>query len=424
MHRVRNMSRGSDLNGEPNDDMNLLERYIFKRAAIATLAVLLALAGVVWIVQALGKIDIITTQGQSLKSYFMLTTLVIPMLFLAVIPVALLLGTVFTVNTLNGNSELVVMNASGASNRIIVKPFLVLALICSLFTGFVGHFVIAWSLTALKDYTREMKADLVSLIIKEGEFNTVEDGITFHIADRLPDGRLGGILISDQREEGKRLTYLAREGVLSRSNDEAILLLRDGEIHQKNAGQSSASVIRYESYAFDLNSLSGREAGGGGTPRPKERITPELLFPDPDDKYLKEHPELFTSEIHQRFSEMLWPFAYVIVMLAFCGQARSSRQNYGSAVGMGMISLVVLRGLAFGAASTIKADESAAVWLYVLPLAAIGFGGTYLYQNRLVAMPVRLQPVWDRWSMAVSEMHERNMHRYLAFRRRLAGVGA
>ena len=88
--------------------MKLIERYIFKKAGIATLAILLSLAGVVWIVQALGKIDIITAQGQSLQAYFMLTTLVIPMLFLAVIPVALLLATVATVNALNSNSELVV----------------------------------------------------------------------------------------------------------------------------------------------------------------------------------------------------------------------------------------------------------------------------------------------------------------------------
>ncbi len=402
--------------------MNLLERYILQKAGIATLAVLLCLAGVVWIVQALGKIDIVTSEGQSLQAYFMLTTLVIPMLFLAVIPVALLLGTVHTINTLNANSELVVINASGASSRLIVKPFIILALLCSLFTGFVGHFVIAWSLTELKAYSKERKADLVSLVIKEGEFNTIEDGMTFHIADRLPDGRLGGILISDQRETELTLTYLAREGILYRNGEDALLLLKNGEIHQREAGQKSPSVIRYDSYAFDLNTLAGQT--DGFTRRPKERTTLELLSPDPDDKYLKHKPELFTSEIHQRFSEMLWPFAYVVVILAFCGQARSSRQSYGSAVGSGMIFLLFARGLAFGAASSIKSNEAAAIWLYILPLASIGFGSVYLFQNRLVSIPKWMEPGYNWFTTAVEAMHARNIERYVAFRRRLAGVQA
>ncbi len=80
---------------------------------------------------------------------------------------------------------------------------------------------------------------------------------------------------------------------------------------------------------------------------------------------------------------MLWPFAYVMVILAFCGQARSSRQGYGSAIGTGMMVLLVARGFAFSAASSIKANESMAVLLYVIPLCAMVWSSYYLYNNRL-----------------------------------------
>ena len=402
--------------------MKLIERYIFRKAGIATLAILLSLAGVVWIVQALGQIDIITAKGQSLQSYFMATTLVIPMLFLAVIPVALLLGTVATVNTLNSNSELVVVNASGASNRVVLKPFLVLALICSLFTGFVGHFVIAWSLTSLKAYKREMAADLVSILVKEGDFTEVEKGLTIHIAQRLPDGRLGGILISDDRTPEQQQIFMARDGALARTGEEAILYLRDGEILQKDLSDNSSSVIRYDSYAFDLDTLSAKDTSF--KQRPKERITPELLFPDPDDSYYKKQPELYTSEIHQRFSEMLWPFAYVMVILAFCGQARSSRQGYGSAIGTGMVLLLVLRGFAFSAASSIKANETMAIFLYIIPLSAMAYASYYLYQNRQIGVPRRLQPVLERASLRTEAWLKAQNERYLAWRRKLAGVAS
>ena len=164
--------------------MNLIERYIFRRAGIATLATLGSLAGVVWIIQALKELDVFTTKGQTILTYLTLTTLAIPMLILAVIPIALLLATVYAVNTMNANSELVVVNASGASNWVLVKPLIVLALLCSLFTGLVGHFVSPWSLLSLKVFTTQMRADLVSVLVREGQFSKIEDGLIFHVARR------------------------------------------------------------------------------------------------------------------------------------------------------------------------------------------------------------------------------------------------
>ncbi|MCB1429049.1 MAG: LptF/LptG family permease, partial [Nitratireductor sp.] len=183
--------------------MKLIERYIFKRAGAAALITLGSLAGVVWIIQALKELDVITNKGQTIIAYLALTTLAIPMLLLAVIPIGLLLATVFTVNTMNGNSELVVVNASGASSWVLAKPLLILALICSLFTGLVGHFVSPWSLVTLKVFATEMRADLVSILVREGEFTKIEDGLVFHVAKREAGGVLSGILISDEREAGK-----------------------------------------------------------------------------------------------------------------------------------------------------------------------------------------------------------------------------
>ena len=93
---------------------NLIERYIFRRAMLATLLTLGSLAGVVWIVQALRRLDVVTSKGGAILAYLQLTTFAVPMLILAIIPIALFVATIFVINSLNSNSELVVINASGA----------------------------------------------------------------------------------------------------------------------------------------------------------------------------------------------------------------------------------------------------------------------------------------------------------------------
>jgi lipopolysaccharide export system permease protein len=402
--------------------MNLIERYIFWRAGIAATITLGSLVGVVWIIQALKELDVITTQGQTIFTYLALTTLVIPMLVLAVIPIALLLATIFTVNSLNANSELVVVNASGASSWIMAKPLLILALLCSLITGMVGHFISPWSLTALKIFATEMRADLVQVIVREGTFNTIEEGVVFHVAKREAGGILSGILISDEREPGRSIIFTAERGFVRRGDDGAVLMLREGEIQQRNADEKRVTIIRYDSYLFDLSTFAAKISLG--KIRPKERTTPELFNPDPDDPYYKHRPGLFRSQIHERFSEMLWPFAYVLLMLAFAGHARSNRQSHGSAIGAAMVIITLLRGLGFSAVSSTKGDE-AVVWLvYALPLAGILLGAYLVFANRPVMLPRGMQTRVDNWGLAVSRRTDEFASRYLQWRRRIAGASA
>ncbi len=402
--------------------MKLIERYIFKRAGVAALVTLGSLAGVVWIIQALKELDVITTKGQTIIAYLALTTLAIPMLLLAVIPIALLLATVFTVNTMNSNSELVVVNASGASNWVLAKPLLVLALLCSIFTGIVGHFVSPWSLLTLKIFATEMRADLVQVIIRDGTFTKVENGLVFHVARREPGGVLSGILISDEREAGKSILFTAAKGFVSREGENAYLLLKDGEIQQRDAEGGNLTVIRYESYLFDLSTFAAKIEIGDI--RPKERTTPQLLNPDPDDRYYREKPGLYRAQLHERFSEMLWPFAYVLVMLAFAGHARSNRQSHGSAIGAGMLVATLLRGLAFSALSATKSDPAMVFFVYALPLAAIAGGTWMLVRGQPVALPHKVQARIDEASLALQRQASEFGQRYIAWRRRLAGVRA
>jgi lipopolysaccharide export system permease protein len=402
--------------------MNLLERYVFKRAGAAALITLGSLAGVVWIIQALRELDIVTTQGQTVIAYLALTTLVIPMLLLAVIPIALLLATVYTINTLNSNSELVVINSSGASSWVLAKPLLVLALICSLFTGIVGHWVSPWSLLTLKVFATELRADLVQVMIREGTFTRVENGLYFHVAKRESGGTLSGIMISDEREPGKSIIFTASKGIVSRDGDRAFLLLKDGEIQQRNADSEAMTVIRYDSYLFDLSTFAAKI--DIGDTRPKERTTPELLNPDPNDRYFRERPGLYRAQIHERFSEMIWPFTYVLVILAFAGHARSNRQGHGSAIGAGMLTAAFLRGLAFSAVSSMKSDPSAVILVYALPVAGIVISIWFLATGRPVALPRPAQARIDTTLAKTQARFAEVGQRYLALRRRIAGVRA
>ncbi|MDJ0613482.1 MAG: LptF/LptG family permease [Rhizobiaceae bacterium] len=402
--------------------MKLIERYIFGKALYASLIILGALVGVVWIVQALREIDIIASNGQTILTYFTITIMLVPNIALAIVPVALMLSAIHTINGMNSNSELVVVTASGCSNWTIAKPLLVLALICSLITGLVAHLISPYSLQHVKKLVTEMRADLVSVVLQEGSFNSIGNGLTFHVAERGASGLLKGILISDDREEDSSAIFSAKEGVVVRTPAGSFLTLKDGEIQQTSKKDGSVTLIKYQSYAFDLSSFSGNKQAGAL--RPKERPTWELFNPDPDDKIYQARPNRFGQEIHERFSEMLWPFANIFIILAFSGQARSSRQSFASAITSAAIVLVVARAMGFSAVTALKTDPAAVIYVYALPLSCIAFGAYFVFSNKPAELPKSAGDRIDRLTGNLSEFFSRYFEAYKQFRRRLAGVKA
>lgn len=402
--------------------MSLIERYIFRKAASATLIILGSLAGVVWIVQALKGIDIINSNGQSILSYLQLTTLAVPNLLVAIIPVALLLSTISAINSMNSNTELVVVTASGCSNWTIAKPLIILALICTLFTGLVGHIISPLSLIKLKAYVSERRADLVSILIQEGSFNKIGDGLTFHVSKREPGGILSGILISDERDKDASIIYSAKQGILSRTEQGSYLQLNDGEIQQTNRKDDTVTLINYQSYLFDLSSFSGNQSEKKGDLKAKERTTFELFNPDPNDGFYQKNPGRYRSQIHERFSEMLWPFAYVFMILAFAGQARSNRQSFSSSITAATISVVIARGTGFSAVNALKTDPTAIYLVYILPCACIAFGAWFIITNRPATLPKVMIDRMDKNNAYILNKFQALSEQYLLFRRRLAGV--
>ncbi len=67
--------------------------------------------------------------------------------------------------------------------------------------------------------------------------------------------------------------------------------------------------------------------------KPRERSTPQLLFPDEKELYYTIQAGRFRAELHDRLSAWLFPLALMFIAFAALGDARTTRQGRGTAVG-------------------------------------------------------------------------------------------
>jgi lipopolysaccharide export system permease protein len=374
--------------------MSTFGRYLFRQVAGSLLLILLSLSGVVWIALALRQLNLVTTQGQDAWAFLIMTTLALPNLMALIAPIALLIAAIHTLNRLNGDSELIVLTASGATVWTVARPLILLALIVSLAVSFVNHVGMPWSLRMLREYVIQVRTDLISQVLQPGQFSSPERDLTFHIRDRTYDGELLGILMQDSRDKKQLMSYLAERGALVKQADSTFLVMTNGHIVRQSDTGEPPQIVTFESYAIDLNRFEPKSDGGGLKPR--ERYFSELAYPDAKDPYYRHQPGQFRAEFHERLSNPLYPIAFVMIAVAFAGQARSTRQRRVEAVVFAFLLAAAIRlgGLAGNNLVVIRA--SAVPLLYLLPLLGIVLAGVMV---RLNARPRGGPGVSDRLVM-------------------------
>jgi lipopolysaccharide export system permease protein len=361
--------------------MGLLSRYVFRQTAGALLLILISLTGVTWIAIALRQLELMTTQGQDVMRFLGMTTLAIPGLLAFIAPVALLIASIHVLNKLNGDSELIVMTAGGMPVWSLLKPLGLLALLVSLSVAAVNHVAGPWSQRKLKDLVVQVRTDFMSQVLQPWRFSSPEAKLTVHIRDRAANGDLLGLLLHDARDPKQIVTYLAERGQIIKQGTAVFLRMEKGHVLRQLDNEPAPQIISFQSYPVDMNRLEQR-VDTVQVLRPRERFTHELLRPDKNDPQYKANPARFTSELHERLSNPLYAFAFVLIVVACMGQAQTTRSNRMQAIVTAFGVAVGIRILGIAAANAAAVRTSATYLLYLVPFAA-AFGSMLLITWRI-----------------------------------------
>lgn len=389
--------------------MNTLERYIIRRTAMAFTMTIAAMTGVVWATQALRQLDLVTSKGQTIVQFVGITMLALPFLIAVIAPFALMIALILVLNALSGDSELIVIDASGGSRFLVLKPVLLFAGFITLLAATLSLYVAPAGLAQLRTEVTRVRADLVANIVQPGKFITVEDGLTFHIRNRSGNGTLDGLLMHDTREPDTAFTYQADSGNIIETADRTLLVMQNGTIQRRPQRHGDISIVRFQTYAFDLSNLVPE--AGEPVFKASERTTANLLAPQASDNYALQYPDRLRTELHERLSQPLYCLAFGLIIFVFLGSARTTRQGRGMAIVGAVSACILLRTAGFGV-SAISNDTTFMYSLfYAVPLLGCGLAIASILNSQsrgqpkwLTAMQLRLTD----WLDAISNRFDKH----------------
>ncbi len=349
--------------------MGSIGHYIFRTTLGAFLVVIINMTALIWLTQALRDIDLMTNQGQTTLVFLQITGLIIPNLVLLMAPIALVLAVAYVLNKLGTDSEIIVINASGMSPWRLFQPFLATAAVVSVLVAILAAYLAPESLRSFRRWVIEVRTDLVTYVLRPGRFVVAQDGVMFHIRERLPNGQMLGVLIDDKRNSAEHVSIVAEQGEILKNEYGTFLILQGGNVQRHKAGDLDANIVVFDRYAFELSQFAAPMTVKYSA---RERYLWQLIWPDQSDTLATSQPGQIRAEMHDRIMAPLYPFVFVLVAYAYLGAPRTTRQSRNLSLVGTAVAVVLLRFLGF--ANTILAVNmpAAIVFQYLIMLTAAG----------------------------------------------------
>ena len=181
--------------------MKLYRRYLIREVAAAILLVLAAFLALFGFFDLIAELKNVGQGGYQLHHALFFVLLRLPGRIYELMPVAVLIGTLYALSTLARHSEITVLRASGLSTARLLSSLLQVAIACALITFVIGEAVAPPAERAAQQLRLKERGKTVGQDLRSGLW--VKDERNFiNVQTVLPDTRLKGVRIYDFDQQG------------------------------------------------------------------------------------------------------------------------------------------------------------------------------------------------------------------------------
>ena len=341
------------------------QRYLLRQLVGPFLLVTLGLTAVVWLSQSLRIIDLIVNKGLSLSAFLLMSMLVLPTFLGAILPIAFFCSLLFVYNRLTIDSELVCLRAAGVSQWSLAKPALAMATIIVVASYAIVMYVMPISHREFKERQFVLRSDHSALLLEEGSFNALTEGVTVYIRGR-EGGTLNGILVHDARERERPVTMMAERGLLVQTAEGPRFILFNGHRQRIDRDSAELSLLNFERYTMDLSEFAHQ--GGSRWREPRERFLGELL--DPESEGADRLRSKFLSEAHNRIISPLFAYTLVAIGLAALLLGNVDRRGQWRRILVAIAAAVLFEAAALFLVNATAKNSSLIPLMYLNPVLA------------------------------------------------------
>ena len=328
---------------------NKFYKYFFQEFLSLLTLIILSLACVVWAVQAVNFLDLVTEGGHSFRLYFSYTILSLPKIIARLLPFSFLIALVLTILKFEKDNELIILWTSGLNKIKIVNLVLLISILVTLFQLIMSSTISPRALYMSRGIIKNSDLSFFPSLVKEKKFNDTVKGLTIFVESKK-NNNLKNIFLRDDSGDLESSTIIAKSGYVIKKDGYDFLILFDGIVQKekvKNNGVKESKISTINFTKTEIN-LSRYAAHTITHPKIQERTSLALfaclvkftnsIFSSfnlndwatencyywTDEADMKRNANEYLNELNRRF---ILPFYIPLIGLISCFLLSSKREN-------------------------------------------------------------------------------------------------
>ena len=238
-----------------------MKKIIFKKLSdeilILFIVFSLTLTSIVWIIQAVNYLDIVTDDGHSFGVYFNYTLLSLPKIFSQLLPFIFFLSVFYIINLYEEKNQLLIYWTHGVTKIEFVNKIIKFSLFFLIIQFLLSIIVVPYANNKSRSFIRSSSLDFFPNLIKPKKFIDTVENLTIFIDSKNEEGDYENIILKDKTNINNVQTIIAQTGKIVSDDNSKILILYSGQIIQTNS-KKNTTTFNFEETQFDLSKYSSK----------------------------------------------------------------------------------------------------------------------------------------------------------------------
>ena len=234
-----------------------MDKLIFRKLSYDIFAFFLlasiAITSIVWVIQGVNLLDIISEQGHGVKVYFVYTLLNVPKIFSKLLIFIYFITLFIILGKYVDNNEILVFWTNGIKKIVFINFIGKLSILFLIIQLILNLYIVPLTQNLKQDYLRNSSLNLFPKLIQDKKFTNISKKMTIFVEENKKNGLLKGIYIKEELDNNESKIVIAKNGKLVKNNNGYTFKLLNGKI--TNIDQRGSINLNFKETTYELSKL-------------------------------------------------------------------------------------------------------------------------------------------------------------------------
>ncbi len=218
------------------------------------LSIILSISIIVWVIQAVNYLDLVSEDGHGFKIYFLYTLYTLPKIISRILPFIFFISLFFSLIKIEEKNELQIFWLNGIKKIDFVDFITKFSLLYVFILSLLNILVVPYFQDNARSFIRSSDLDYFTNLITEKKFNDTVSDLTIYIDKIDEEGSYNNIYLKDNIDDDNSQIIFAKRGEIKKINNFNVLSLYNGSIlNQSLENNYKLNIVKFASTEFNLS---------------------------------------------------------------------------------------------------------------------------------------------------------------------------